>query len=182
MNINDLYKILLSEKPSKLIVNNEEEIFKLIPELKMSKEFNQNNPWHIYDVYNHILHVIDNIENNLTLRLVALFHDIGKPFTYTEDENKVGHFYNHWLISQKIFDEFAIKYNIENKETISKLIYYHDYSLNKLDEIDELFTIDELTMLFKIKRADLLAQNNKYHYILNDIDKKEKELLKKRCI
>ena len=91
-----LFNILLSKEPSRLIKENEEYIFSIIPELKNTKGFNQNNLWHIYDVYEHILHVIDGVPGDLTLRLVALFHDIGKPFTYTVDENNVGHFYNHW--------------------------------------------------------------------------------------
>ena len=176
--MSNLFDILLSDKPSTLIIENEKEVFKLIPELERCKGFNQNNPWHPYDVYNHILHVIDNIDNDLILRITALFHDIGKPFTYTEDDNKIGHFYGHWEVSQEIFNKYANKYNIDNKDLISKLIYYHDYSLNKLDEITNVFTKEEMIMLFKIKRADLLAQSSKYHHLLNDYDNKEKEILK----
>ena len=92
MSINGLFSILLSEKPSILIKQNEEDIFKLIPELKRCKGFNQNNPWHPYDVYEHILHVVDNVDNDLILRLIALFHDIGKPEVYKEDEQGIGNF------------------------------------------------------------------------------------------
>jgi len=178
MSINGLFSILLSEKPSILIKQNEEDIFKLIPELKRCKGFNQNNPWHPYDVYEHILHVVDNVDNDLILRLIALFHDIGKPEVYKEDEQGIGHFYNHWVISQKIFEQFAEEYIISNKETISKIIYYHDYSLDKLDEIKDIFNKEELKILFDIKRADLLAQSSKYHYILNEINNKESELIR----
>ena len=65
----------------------------------------QKNIWHVYDVYEHILHVIDGVPNNITLRLAALFHDIGKPFVYKEDENGVGHFYGHWNKSKEIFEK-----------------------------------------------------------------------------
>lgn len=181
MNFEELYIILQETKPSDAIIKNEDAIFKLIPELKKCKAFNQNNPWHPYDVYNHILHVVDNVDKDLTLRLTALFHDIGKPYCYTEDENHIGHFYGHWEKSQEIFHEFADKYNIDNKELISKLIYYHDYNLNKLEEIEKYFTNEELIMLFKIKKADLLAQSSKYHYLLDDINEKEKQILKKEA-
>ena len=87
MNIDKLFDILLNEQPSLYIKENEHDIFNLIPELKESVGFNQNNIWHIYDVYEHILHVVDNVSSNIILRLTALFHDIGKPFVYTEDEN-----------------------------------------------------------------------------------------------
>ena len=188
MSIEELYEILLSEKPSYNILNNEKEIFELIPELKNCRGFNQNNEWHIYDVYEHILHVVDFVPANIVLRMTALFHDIGKPLSYTEDENGIGHFYGHWEASQKIFDVFAIKYNIDNDivNRISNLIYYHDINVSKLDynrlkEMLEKLNYEGIDQLFELKRADLLAQNKKYHYILNEYSKqKEKVLLKIR--
>ena len=102
-----LFEILTLPKPSIFIREFEEEIFDLIPELEKSKGFKQNNDWHIYDVYNHTLNVVDNVPSDLNLRLAALFHDIGKPDTYTEDENGVGHFYGHWDKSKEKFLKFA---------------------------------------------------------------------------
>ena len=187
MNIDELFSILLSDNPSERIKENEEEIFKLIPELKICKGFNQNNPWHIYDVYEHILHVIDNVDNNIVLRLCALFHDIGKPVVYTEDEKKIGHFYNHWIVSQDIFNRFSSKYNLDNELTklVSNLIFYHDLNISKLnqDELNklfEIFSIEQLKMLFEFKKADLLAQNKEYHYLLDDIEKQRKQILSKK--
>lgn len=175
MNFQNLIYTLLSEKPSFYISKNEEQLFKLIPELKVCKGFNQNNDWHIYDVYNHTLSVIDNVSPNIYLRLAALFHDIGKPLSYTEDENGVGHFYGHWIKSKEIFDKYADKYNLDDytKSIVSNLILYHDIRIPKLseNEIDELLNIfepNEIEMLFELKRADLLSQNSKYHYLLDD--------------
>ena len=54
MTVKDLTEILKLEKPSIEIKNNEEEIFKLIPELEKCKGFEQNNEWHPYDVYENI--------------------------------------------------------------------------------------------------------------------------------
>ena len=176
MTIEELIKILLSDKPSEELINNEEELFNLIPELKKCKGFNQNNPWHPYDVYNHILHVIDNTPNNIILRLCALFHDIGKPEVYKEDENGVGHFYNHWTISKEIFDSFSEKYNIENRKLISKLILYHDKSINEEDI--KLFNKEEIELLFEFKKADLLAQSKEFHYILDDLENQKIKILK----
>lgn len=186
MNFQNLIYTLLSEKPSFYISKNEEQLFKLIPELKACKGFNQNNEWHIYDVYNHTLSVIDNVSPNIYLRLAALFHDIGKPLSYTEDENGVGHFYGHWIKSKEIFDKFADKYKLDDytKNIVSKLILYHDIRIPKLSEkeIDELLNIfepNEIEMLFELKRADLLSQNSKYHYLLDDYIVQRDNLLKK---
>lgn len=185
MNFQNLIYTLLSEKPSFYISKNEEQLFKLIPELKVCKGFNQNNDWHIYDVYNHTLSVIDNVSPNIYLRLAALFHDIGKPLSYTEDENGVGHFYGHWIKSKEIFDKYADKYNLDDytKSIVSNLILYHDIRIPKLseNEIDELLNIfepNEIEMLFELKRANLLSQNSKYHYLLDDYIVQRDNLLK----
>lgn len=95
-NLEFLYQVLLSNKPSLLIKETEDVIFEMVPELQNCKGFNQNNEWHIYDVYEHILHVIDEVSPNINMRLAALFHDIGKPSVYIEDGQGVGHFHGHW--------------------------------------------------------------------------------------
>lgn len=183
--IDFLFNILLSDQPSILIKQNENYIFKMIPELQKCKCFNQNNKWHIYDVYEHILHVVDGVQPNIELRLAALFHDIGKPNTYTEDENGVGHFYNHWDESNKIFLNFASKNNLNKNivHDVSNLIYYHDINIKKLDskELDNLLkklSSQEIKRLFEFKKSDLLAQSSKFHYLLQDYEKQELKLLK----
>ncbi len=184
MDLSELYQVLLSNNPSDEIRKNEGKIFKLIPELKYCKGFNQNSKWHIYDVYEHILHVIDNVPNYIELRLATLFHDIGKPLTYTEDEQKQGHFYNHWTISKEIFIKFASKYNIDKEltNTVANLIYYHDLNLDKnSDEINNIIYKlgkEKMPLLFILKRADLLAQSKEYHYLLDNYDRQEAKIKK----
>ena len=181
MTLKELTDILKSDIPSIEIKKNEEEIFDYLPELEKCKGFDQHNEWHPYDVYEHTLHVVDNVPNNEILRLSALFHDIGKPESYTEDALGTGHFYEHWKVSKGIFLRYAYEENMESKKrnTISKLIYYHDKNFgvlddNSMDEITFLFTKKELELLYKLKKADLLAQNKKYHFLLNEYDKQEK--------
>lgn len=184
MQFQDLSTILLSEKPSKLLKKQEKELFIFIPELQLCKGFLQNNIWHIYDVYEHILHVVDNTPCNFILRLAALFHDIGKPVVYFADENGVGHFYNHWQESKNIFLQFADKINLDDKlkNQVAKLIYYHDINFQKITTADkEKFLKEmnknEIEMLFDLKRSDLLAQNPQFHSLLNDYIQQKEELI-----
>ena len=186
MNVQELFKILLDTNPSQLLLINEHRLFDLIPELELCKGFDQHNEWHVYDVYNHTLHVVDGVEANIILRLAALFHDIGKPLAYKEDENKVGHFHGHWEISQKIFDSFAKSYAIDKdiSDMTSKLIYYHDLNIGKLNEeqikkLYEGFGSEGIKMLYKLKKADLLAHNKKYHYILDEYEDQKTKILSK---
>lgn len=179
-----LFEIILSDNPVDSIKENEEFMFRLIPELETCKNFEQHNEWHVYDVYEHILHVIENVPSDRVLRLTALFHDLGKPKTFTMDENGIGHFRGHWVESQKIFDEFSKKYNLDKNESklISNLIFYHDANPLNFSEEDfitfiKTFTKEEIELLYIIKRADLLAQNSKYHYLLNEYDKQKLKVL-----
>ncbi len=184
MNIDDLFEIILSDNPKEKILINETMIFNMIPELEKCKGFNQNNPWHIYDVYEHTLNVISKVSPTLILRLSALFHDVGKPKAYSEDENGIGHFRGHWIESQIIFDNFANKYQLEEKlkKAVSSLILYHDKNFEDLKDEQNLLIIkqldkDEIIDLFKLKEADLLSQSEKYHSLLNEYTKQKQKIL-----
>ena len=67
----------------------------VIPELEGCIGFQQHNPHHLHDVYGHTAQVVDAVPADLTLRWTALLHDIGKPATFSMDENGRGHFYGH---------------------------------------------------------------------------------------
>lgn len=184
MNIDKLYELLLSDKPSELLLCYEDELLSMIPELRICKGFNQNNKWHVYDVYEHILHVVDGVPADLDLRLAALFHDVGKPLSYKEDEQGNGHFFGHWDESIKIFERFASKYGIDEdtRRNVSNLISYHDLNVDRLNEeqlnrMCQLFGKDGIVKLFQLKRADLLAQNKKYHYMLDDYDIQKQKII-----
>ena len=186
MTLEELYQILLSDDVIKLIKENEEEVFAMIPDLKTCKGFEQHNPWHVYDVYEHILRVIEGVPKEKLIRLAALFHDIGKPLAHTTDEEGIDHFKGHWKYSLRLFLEFANKYyvDVNTVSSVSKLIYYHDYRFKEEDEskisvLVDNFDTNELKSLYDLKRADLLAQNSKYHYLLEELDKQEEMVLKR---
>lgn len=52
-----------------------------------------------------------------------------------EDENNIGHFYDHWTKSCEIFLNFSKKYKLPENLTneVNKLIYYHDINISKLN-------------------------------------------------
>ena len=185
MTYNKLLEILLSDDVYDLFKQNEKEIFEMIPELKICKGFEQNNKWHIYDVYEHILHVVSGVNNNIYLRLSALFHDIGKPMTYTEDSNGVGHFYNHWNESIKIFKKYQENFGLSNEEIIliTNLIFYHDINIDKItdEELNNMIIsigILNIGLLFSLKRADLLAQAPEFQNLLVNINNQEQNVTK----
>jgi tRNA nucleotidyltransferase/poly(A) polymerase len=72
-----------------------------IPELIPSIGCEQNS-WHLYDVFEHTMHVVDNAPRDLIVRLSALFHDVGKPGTTSVGEDGARHFYKHELLSEDL--------------------------------------------------------------------------------
>ena len=189
MTYDELLEILLSDDVYDKLKQNEQEIFKLIPELKVCKGFEQNNKWHIYDVYEHILHVISGTYNNMYLRLSALFHDVGKPLTYTEDNNGIGHFYNHWNESVNIFKKYSDKFRLSDKdiELVSNLIFYHDINIEQMsvEELNNMITqigISNIKLLFSLKKSDLLAQSPEFHNLILNINKQEQNILNNKDV
>ncbi|MBC8591512.1 CCA tRNA nucleotidyltransferase [Wansuia hejianensis] len=134
----ELFKILLSDRPSygiRLIRDlNILEI--IIPELMFTIGFNQNNPHHDKDVFNHILCVLDNTPPILEVRLAALFHDIGKPHTMTIDEKGIGHFYGHDRVGADMAGKILKRLKCSNEltKTVTTLIREHMTHHAKLGE------------------------------------------------
>ena len=173
----ELIQILISDKPSHYIRENISIFFEILPELKPMYQFEQKNPWHIHDVLEHTLAVLDNTEKNIFLRFAALFHDIGKPAKFFTDDKGIGHFYGHPDKSEEIFLSIATRLKMDNKtkNLVAKLIKQHDMTMSKKpDKIYEFIKangFDYTLLLFKLKRADNLGQNpEKATPVLQELD------------
>ena len=75
-----------------------------IAELEATVGFQQHNPHHLHDVYGHTAQVVERVGADPVLRWTALLHDVGKPATFTLDENGRGHFYGHAKVSAQMAD------------------------------------------------------------------------------
>lgn len=162
----ELNPILLSETPSFYIRTFKDVFFTIIPELKPCYKFDQRNTkWHHLDVLEHILHVLDATKPDLVLRLSALFHDIGKPESFSLDEFGVGHFYGHFKVSEEIAENVLTRlcYGSKIVNRVKKLVYYHDRRLeNQTKQLRKFileFGVDDIDLLFALKRADIIGQN-----------------------
>jgi len=99
----------------------------VIPELKPTMGFQQHNSHHIFDVYTHTAHVVENVPADLTLRWAALLHDLGKPACFTLGNDGEGHFYGHAAVSARIADEILrrLKAPTQLREQVVLLIDKH---------------------------------------------------------
>lgn len=142
------------------------EVFSLfIPEIKNMFGFQQNNPYHIYDVWNHTVHAIEYCESDdLVTRLSVFFHDIGKPHCYQDSEDGIRHFKGHGRVGADMTDKIMkrLRFDNDTREKVVELVYYHDatfevgkkYIKRWLNKIGE----EQFRRLLNVRRADIKAQ------------------------
>lgn len=97
-----------------------------IPELIPAIGFEQNR-FHIHDVFDHTLWVLERTPVDLILRWAAVFHDIGKPHTLSVDEDGSRHFYQHEIVSERLARERMqqLRFSRDDTETIALLVRHH---------------------------------------------------------
>lgn len=184
--LDEFKKIIVFNDAWKYLIQYKEIFFEIIPELKKCDGFNQFNDYHEFDVYIHTVNVFKNVDDNVYLKLAALFYDIGKPDVFNLDDKGCGHFYGHELISLDIFKIFCNKYKVDNKtkKIISDLIKYHDRELSmknsKIYDFYKKFNMDNIELLFSLKRADILSHNLKYVDRLDDLNELENKYISVR--
>lgn len=156
-------KIFETGKPiTDIFIKNAEIIKTIIPEIEECIGFNQNNKYHKHNVFEHNLAVTDLCKSNkFEIKMAALLHDIGKPQSYTVDEEGNGHFYGHPKVSRDIATEVLAKdfcVTTKEKERILDLVEFHDMEFEatenavkrKLNKFGEDFLRDWIV----IKTAD----------------------------
>lgn len=159
----------------------------VIPELTQIINFKQLNPYHDFDVYEHTIRAVKYCNtDDLITRLALLFHDIGKPDCYYDDDAGIRHFKNHGYVSAEITDDIMRRLKFDNntrKKTV-QLVQYHDTVIepeeknikNWLNKINE----EQFRRLLDVRRADILAQKtetnpkriekiNKIHEMLDEV-------------
>ena len=172
----ELCNILLTNNASKLLCEYSEIIAKIIPEFEPCLDFDQNNPHHDKNVYEHMMYSVDKYEgDDLIIKLALFLHDIAKPQCYTKDNNNVGHFYKHNIIGKQMAMEILQRFNCPNvlAKQVGKLIQYHDIDITSQykSEYRSISTINRLVnkiglnifeKLLEVQRADALAQVDEF--------------------
>ncbi|MBP3255092.1 MAG: HD domain-containing protein [Clostridia bacterium] len=163
----------------KRLEENKEEIFEIIPELKDEENFNQNNEWHIYDVFGHTLKALEMTKPELDVRIAVLLHDIGKPHCY-QDDGKVRHFKGHSKKSAEMSKEILERLGYEENKIkdIVYLIENHSTTIdiNKVNRNNIKLT----KKLLQVQFCDAIAYNPKYiKQVLNKLEAIGKQLIKK---
>ena len=134
----------------------------IIPEFYYAYNFDQNNPDHPDDLFNHIIKVIHLCDYDLVTRFAALFHDLGKINVKIIDAKGIFYFYGHEKESALIAEEELKQLKASNDfiNSVKKIVKNHmliygdvsDKTLKKLIiEMEE----KNLKRLFNLFSADL---------------------------
>lgn len=158
-----LEDILLSKNNNEKINldENKEIIFRIIPELKATDGFEQKNPYHIYDVWGHIVKAVEKSENNLEIRLALLLHDIGKPHS-CQEENGIRHFKGHPQKSEEMAEQILTRLGYEEKqiEDICFLIANHATTID-VENVNK-DNLEITKKLLHVQYCDAYAYNPEY--------------------
>lgn len=153
-------------------------IAQFIPEIKPSFGFDQHNPHHSYDVWEHILSCVDAVEAEPVLRLTMFFHDIGKPYCFSQSPDGTGHFYGHPAKSAELTEQILTRLRFDKKTagTVLALVQSHDLPLSpeerclrkRLNRLGE----KNLRLLLQVEEADAKSKSllsNEYLETLRQI-------------
>ncbi len=163
----ELKKTLLGKNVAKVMIDYKEVFAVIIPELEATFGFEQVSIYHRYNVYEHIVYSIERALPDAFIRLVLLFHDIGKPLCFSLDERGRGHFYGHHKHSVEIAKVVLKRLKVDKNTYFNalKLIELHDKVIKEdkpsvkqvLREIGE----KNFLNLLKVQTADALAHTVK---------------------
>lgn len=127
----ELEKLITSNHPDKLITAYKAGITKVVlPEFDRMMECPQNTPYHMYNVGEHTIKVMENVPDTKVMRWAALLHDVGKPDSVTMDkkDNNLVHFYGHAKVGSLMVPKIMKRLKMDNKtiKLVTRLVECHD--------------------------------------------------------
>ena len=161
----ELVRLLCGRSAASVLSSYLDVLAAVIPELLPMKGFEQKNPHHIYDVWEHTLAVVRSIPPTSHLRLAALLHDIGKPDCFTEDANGIGHFYQHDRLGAETARRILRRLKFDNETTLRVVTLVREHgrqiepSAKAVKRVLRRFGPEIFFDLIALKRADAAGQS-----------------------
>lgn len=137
----------------------------ILPEFDEMMACEQNSKHHMYNVGEHTIHAMENIESDRILRLTMLLHDMGKPSTKSQDEEGYDHFYNHQIVGAEMANKTlrSLKLDNDTRKKVVNLVRFHDerpvLKEKKVRKCIVETGLEAFPNIFAVKRADTLAQS-----------------------
>ncbi len=109
----ELNRLLCGENVTRTLLDFPDVLGVPVPEILPCVGFDQRNPHHCFDVWEHTARAVGAAPPERTLRWTMLFHDLGKPLCMTVDADGVGHFYGHTAISARLAEGIMERLHFE---------------------------------------------------------------------
>ncbi len=165
----ELVKLLVSNHPERIRDAYELGLTReFFPEFDQMMETPQNTIHHCYNVGEHTICAIQQVEADKVLRLAMLLHDVAKPVCRTTDEKGQDHFLGHPKRGAEMARTILRRLKFDNDTTakVTALVRYHDerprMTPEKIRRAIVKIGPQNFPALFAVKRADTLAQSQ-YH-------------------
>ena len=149
----------------------------IIPDFKLTYNFNQNNKHHDLNLFAHINLAVEQ-SSNTELKLAMLFHDLGKVYTAVPnkvDSNQTS-FYGHELKSAEIAEQWLIEFEApkELRQAVKDIILLHMSKTIKLRKLQDKVGSYVGALSLKGHKSDVKARLN--------INKEEVSKISQRCL
>jgi tRNA nucleotidyltransferase (CCA-adding enzyme) len=161
----ELDKLLVGSGVVRILRENWPILGVILPEVLPCVGFDQHNPHHDRDVWEHTLGAMEASPPNLLVRWTLLLHDMGKPHCFTLDDKGIGHFYGHAQESTRLAREILrrLKFDRSSMDTICTLVEQHDrilvpdrkHVLRWLNQLGE----EQLRLLLAVQYGDKTAHS-----------------------
>lgn len=165
----ELCRLVCGENAKQILGEFSDVIFLLIPELDSrtgcEREYGENGG----DLYGHIVNCLSYTEPLLHLRLAALLHDTVKPADPARGDACV----IRDTVARSVLTR--LRCSAALTDTVCKLIRFSDFTADPLDTISlkrmaSRVGVKTLKDVLKLKRADILAEDPRLYYRLNDLN------------
>lgn len=169
----ELVKAFSGEHIAEAVRDNEEIIWKIFPDLKKQYKFNQQNPNHDRDLWEHTLATLESTAKDsygdYILNIAALLHDIGKVDTQSDSlGSKVDgfkHYPNHGKVGAEKVRSIVRELKFSNQEikSITELVEIHDRQIETKKSLKVLISklgIEQIRRLIILKQSDMNAQSS----------------------
>lgn len=162
----ELRRLLCGQNAADILNRFSDVFFVLLPQLAPMQGCTQPCVWHDKDVWQHTICAVGLCPPDEVCRFTMLFHDAGKPFVRTVDEQQTAHFYGHAQKSEALARESFCRLKADNrlKVSVCRLVSYHDAVPSATEKSVRRWLArlgeEDFLRLLAVWRADVGAQSS----------------------
>jgi tRNA nucleotidyltransferase (CCA-adding enzyme) len=127
--VSELDKLLMGQNPKEglEVLTFTRLINYMLPELSLQVDYDQNNPHHTLNLWEHTIKVVEKVPLDIEIRWAALLHDIAKPFMRKDKSDGTSNYHKHDLVGAECVLKIAdyLKWSNERKNNVYNLVLHH---------------------------------------------------------